>query len=370
MRKMQFFKVVVLALCLAFIAAPAMAKEVVPKSKMQDWMYKDMVDTDFVAKYAKMPKPEGVMIIDSRPYKGKYILGYIPTAVSIPDSKFDEMTDKLPKDKNTLLIFYCQGLKCKLSHKSAKKAVKLGYKNVKVYPYGYPGWMKSGRYGGIGLETVAEMMANGDPYMLIDARPTKKFLAGSIPSAISIPDSKWAKRTGLLPADKKNTKLIYFCGGYKCKLSHKSAIRAMGIGYKNVHVAEAGYPGWKKMFGASGAVEVKSGGEEGSIDIEQFKKIVAENPNSIMLIDVRDADEYAQGHIPSAVNMSVDMLEKKIKTLPADKPIVFVCTTGARSGEAYYMTLDMRPDIKKVYYLEAETDFHKDGSFTIHTPKK
>ncbi len=88
MRKMQFFKVVVLALCLAFIAAPAMAKDVVPKSKMQDWMYKDMVDTDFVAKYAKMPKPEGVMIIDSRPYKGKYILGYIPTAVSIPDSKF------------------------------------------------------------------------------------------------------------------------------------------------------------------------------------------------------------------------------------------------------------------------------------------
>jgi len=50
-----------------------------------------------------------VMIIDSRPYKPKYVNGHIPTAVSIPDSQFDKMTDKLPQDKNTLLIFYCGG---------------------------------------------------------------------------------------------------------------------------------------------------------------------------------------------------------------------------------------------------------------------
>ncbi|WP_432738278.1 rhodanese-like domain-containing protein [Maridesulfovibrio sp. FT414] len=369
MRKKQFFTALVMVLCLAFIAAPAMAKEVVPADKMQDWMFTDLVDTDFIAKYAKMPKPEGVMIIDSRPYEGKYMLGYIPTAVSIPDSKFDKMTDKLPKDKNTLLIFYCEGLKCKLSHKSAAKAVKLGYTNVKVYPYGYPGWMKSGRYGAIGLEVVADMMAKGEPYMLADARPTKKFLEGSIPSAISIPDSMFAKRTGLLPADKK-TMLIYYCQGYKCKLSHKSAERAKGIGYRNVHVAEAGYPGWVEMYGASGGVQVKSGGEEGSIDIDQFKQIIAEKPDSIMLVDVRDADEYKAGHIPSAVNIPVDKLEKDIKKLPADKPVVFVCATGARSGESYYMVKDMRPDIKDVYYLEAEVDFNKDGSFIIHPPKK
>ena len=57
--------------------------------------------------------------------------------------------------------------------------------------------------------------------------------------------------------------------------------------------------------------------------------------------------------------------EKKIKTLPTDKPIVFVCATGARSGESYYMVKDMRPEIKDVYYLEAEIDFKKDGSYTI-----
>jgi 3-mercaptopyruvate sulfurtransferase SseA len=74
-----------------------------------DWQFHSIVDVAFVQPYAVVPQPEGVMIIDSRPYKPKYVNGHIPTAVSIPDSQFDKNTDKLPADKNTLLIFYCGG---------------------------------------------------------------------------------------------------------------------------------------------------------------------------------------------------------------------------------------------------------------------
>ncbi|MCK5205072.1 MAG: rhodanese-like domain-containing protein, partial [Desulfobacterales bacterium] len=101
------------------------------------------------------------------------------------------------------------------------------------------------------------------------------------------------------------------------------------------------------------------------IDIAVFEKIIKENPQSIMLIDVRDPDEYAAGSFKTAVNIPTDQLEKKIATLPTDKPIVFVCNTGARSGEAYYMVQDIRPQLKKVYYLEAETIYNKDGSVKI-----
>ena len=76
-----------------------------------DWQFHDIVDVAFVQPYAIIPQPEGVMIIDSRPYKAKYVKGHIPTAVSIPHTKFDEFSGKLPKDKNTILIFYCGGLK-------------------------------------------------------------------------------------------------------------------------------------------------------------------------------------------------------------------------------------------------------------------
>lgn len=73
------------------------------------WMFHDIVDLKFVQQYAKMPQPANVMLIDSSPKKGKFDKGSIPTAISLPDSDFDKMTDKLPKDKNTLLIFFCQG---------------------------------------------------------------------------------------------------------------------------------------------------------------------------------------------------------------------------------------------------------------------
>jgi len=87
------------------------------------------------------------------------------------------------------------------------------------------------------------------------------------------------------------------------------------------------------------------------------------------MVDVRDPDEYAGGHFKTAVNIPVDQLEKKVNSLPTDKPIVFVCSTGARSGESYYMLQDLKPDLKKVYYLEAEVAYKKDGSYTIeNTP--
>ena len=144
----------------------------------------------------------------------------------------------------------------------------------------------------------------------------------------------------------------------------------MQLGYSNVKVFAAGYPAWKKAYGAApAAVAVKAGAEEGSIDIATFEKIIKENPQSIMLIDVRDPDEYAAGSFKTAVNIPTDELEKKIATLPADKPIVFVCNTGARSGEAFYMVQDIRPELKKVYYLEAETIYNKDGSVKITKPK-
>jgi len=110
---------------------------------------------------------------------------------------------------------------------------------------------------------------------------------------------------------------------------------------------------------------IQKGGEEGSIAIAQFKEIIENRPESIYLVDVRDKDEYEMGHFKMAVNIPVDELEEKVEALPTDKPIVFVCATGARSGESYFMLQDMRPELKKVFYLEAECSYKKDGSYVI-----
>lgn len=361
------------ALLIAILAAAVMAgcstTTAPAKTEAPDWRFHDIVDVAFVQQHVKIPMAEGVMLIDARPKRAKYDKGHIPMAISIPDSQFAKMTDNLPKDKNSLLIFYCGGPKCKLSHKSARKAEALGYQNVKVFAEGFPGWMKvKGHYASVSADYMKKQIDGKADMVIVDARPKrKKYDKGHLPGAISIPDSQFDKLKHRLPK-KKTTPLVFYCGGFKCKLSHKSAAKAMALGYTDVKVFSAGYPAWKKIVASAAPVKVKAGKEEGSIDIDTFKQIMAKNPESIMLIDVRDKDEYETGSLKTAVNIPVDELEAKIKTLPLDKPVVFICGTGARSGESYYMVQDVRPEMKNVFYLDAEMTVRKDGSFELKKP--
>ncbi len=110
----QRLTVISLMLCLALLlgyATTTLAKDAAKTDEPADWKFHSIVDVDFVMANVKVPMPEDVMIIDSRPKRAKYDKGHIPMAVSIPDSQFDKMTAKLPADKNALLIFYCGGLK-------------------------------------------------------------------------------------------------------------------------------------------------------------------------------------------------------------------------------------------------------------------
>ncbi len=101
-----------------------------------------------------------------------------------------------------------------MSHKSAWKAEKLGYNNVKVFAAGYPAYLKApGSYASISVENLAKLLDENE-LVLVDSRPKKpKYDKGHIPSAISIPDSEFDKLQGKLPAD-KNMLLIFYCGGY------------------------------------------------------------------------------------------------------------------------------------------------------------
>jgi hypothetical protein len=98
----------VLAIALGY-ATTTLASGTTPSGSEADWKFHSIVDVNFVMQQVKVPMPEDVMIIDARPKRAKYDKGHIPGAVSIPDSKFEKMSDKLPKDKNALLIFYCGG---------------------------------------------------------------------------------------------------------------------------------------------------------------------------------------------------------------------------------------------------------------------
>jgi rhodanese-related sulfurtransferase len=54
------------------------------------------------------PEKANFTIVDARPGK-LFIQGHIPGAISIYDAQFDKNLDKLPKNKENLLVFYCGG---------------------------------------------------------------------------------------------------------------------------------------------------------------------------------------------------------------------------------------------------------------------
>lgn len=65
-------------------------------------------------------------------------------------------------------------------------------------------------------------------------------------------------------------------------------------------------------------------------DVEQFR-----SSEGAMLLDVRGADEYAEGHIPGSVNIPLQVLPTK-QGLPEDleTPLFVYCRSGGRSRRA------------------------------------
>jgi sulfur-carrier protein adenylyltransferase/sulfurtransferase len=59
--------------------------------------------------------------------------------------------------------------------------------------------------------------------------------------------------------------------------------------------------------------------------------------NEYLLVDVRQPEEYRQGHIPGARLLPLPDLVQSMNRLPADKTLVFYCHNGARSMVAAAM---------------------------------
>ena len=85
------------------------------------------------------------LIVDART-QDSFLKGHIPQAINIPADKIrqEAFQDKLPKDKKTLIIFYCAGPQCSAACKAAIQAKNLGYKEFRIYEGGYPEWLEKG----------------------------------------------------------------------------------------------------------------------------------------------------------------------------------------------------------------------------------
>ena len=57
-------------------------------------------------------------------------------------------------------------------------------------------------------------------------------------------------------------------------------------------------------------------------------------PEAPLVIDVRQADEYASSHIPGSIHITAGSLPDRLAELPADRPIATICASGLRASVA------------------------------------
>ena len=70
-------------------------------------------------------------------------------------------------------------------------------------------------------------------------------------------------------------------------------------------------------------------------DVAGFAELVSDS--NIVVLDVRTASEFAEGHIEGAINIDQgqsDFMDKARAALPADKKIAVYCRSGRRSANA------------------------------------
>lgn len=299
---------------------------------------------DVLKLVAQGPERGAYTLIDSRPLP-RVQEGTIPTAINLPYPAFDKFVDRLPQDKGRLVVFFCQGVTCVMSPNSLRKAEALGYRNLKVYPEGYPEWSERN----VGVLAAPHLndayLAKQIPHVLVDARPAALAAEGTIPGAVSLPPSKIvAALPGFPDPRQKAPVIVYDSDGGTSAMQVARMIKAAG--QPNVTVMTGGFDAWKaaKLPVATTPPATKVAyvprPRPGSIPNDEFLRLARETPPDVLILDVRNADEANDGMIKGAKLIPDEELLARLGELPKDKRIVAHCSTGVRAEMAYHKLKD------------------------------
>jgi len=88
------------------------------------------------------------------------------------------------------------------------------------------------------------------------------------------------------------------------------------------------------------------------IEVSQLKGL-CEPIGSAQLVDVRSAGEFAAGHVPGAMNIPLDEIERRLGDLNFEQTLVLICKGGKRACMAAELIQDKRG---KLAVLRGGTD--------------
>jgi len=160
---------------------------------------------------------------------------------------------------------------------------------------------------------------------IVDTRTVQKYAAGHLPGTLNIPLGKsflgWSG--ALVPTrgefsivtDRAGDEAVKEILAELCKIG-LTAVR--GIFHSDL------LDDWKSRHGELERVA--------QVDADQLKAMTAQG--NVQVIDVRNPDEWAGGHLPGAMHIPLAALPDKLDELDRSTPVVLQCQGGERSAIA------------------------------------
>lgn len=177
---------------------------------------------------------------------------------------------------------------------------------------------------GLMADELAAIAAHGET-VVIDTRPDRGvFMAGHLPGSLYAPfDRSFSTTVGSLLVEATRP-MVLLVDGESLEAAVRSLIR---IGYDQI-VAHFDASVLDAYF--------ESGGEKGVIPEVEFAEIgQAAAASDAVVVDVRDRFEYAEGHVPGAVNAPHTRLPEFVESrIPQGRALIVHCESGARSAVA------------------------------------
>ena len=166
---------------------------------------------------------------------------------------------------------------------------------------------------------VEEAVARGA--VVIDARTNEQFDEAHIPGAVSASAQDTGFATKVAKVVDADTELVVVAASSGYELEAADLLAAVGL--RTVGYLDGGMTAWR--------VE---GREVERIEMLDPESLAArlEQADPPLVLDVRDAHEFAEAHIPGSVHVPFEELHARSSELPTDRGIAVVCSGGKRSG--------------------------------------
>jgi rhodanese-related sulfurtransferase len=209
----------------------------------------------------------------------------------------------------------------------------------------------------ISFENALPMIEdNPEAVFVIDMRTAEDYEAGHLPGAVHIPYGQIGEMMDRLPT---NRQLLVYC--FTGQTSGQAIAAMQLMGFNALSIQGGMNFGWALLELGEDTLETETNelpdAKDMNWDDEQeillaaikehftqgtnfitrppeIHELLTDNPGAIDIIDMRAADDYANGHIEGAVHIPFGDLGERMNEISSIKPVYLACYSGQTAGQA------------------------------------